>query len=1425
MWTSTATLWVHVAFALGFEVASVRSPDQGFVDVMQHFFPRSGSGTARKRRRGGGLSNIDVIFGDHSVIAALPGHHWEENLIPHLFSLGRQDVVIAHTGWSLVRQNFRHSDLGGSTTGMFELGLLVPTSCFQHTSCPPPLVKQPWAPLETVINDVESARPLSPFLEERLRTLPLTIQGATPVINVSKLLHSRGLAPPVREAARLRVIVGCVFNSSRLGVRRLTVSELGALADVPILLLDYLRSRAGEEGKGLTRRLYEGHPSKVLFMGGDYLLSVFVRGGMLEAKALGRSNQFSRRFSHLLEVQKAHKMSRGEGDIKEGDVKKGGMVDTELQKMAAGVSSKEGQKEDDSPVHVHLWDGNFLRLGYKEGALDTHAVRGVKVDPREVLRVLPAGDLRDCALSDTQLMSEMQLPRWRWSLFKIRAAALRYWRWKVTHSFVLYLRSRRQRGNVVNSRTWLRLGSRWIRKRKRNEDSKQEHFFQWKGYTQGMRKGESEGEVLYRKFWEEQRRGINEDSRRDTARTVEVGRDCIRRASNALWWDWAVGSALLFWNWPESHVVWARDGQPHYTTGEMPSFKRPQKPARTDEMMEKMRSKVNKVRKRGYIEAGGVCSLTHMFAVPKGITDIRMVYDGTSSGLNKVVWAPHFGLPTLFNTLRGLLPGYYQADLDVGEMFLCFPLGAEMRPYAGVDVTLINENVNEPAAWREGRTRSWERWGRNFMGLRDSPYRSMQMMLMAKYVAYGDRLDPLNPFAWEKVILNLPGSEGYDPSFPWVMKVRGDGHLACEVFIYVDDGRITGWTRAECWRAARRLSSVLSHLGLQDAYRKRTEALTSQGAWAGGISLTEAEWVSEGGETRRGVAITVTQAKWDKASSLVSEIAEMMEENAAGMPRHRLEQIRGFLIYVARTYRWLNPYLKGLHLSIDGWRSDRDEEGYRRKVGKADWRDNKGKDEEEEEDEDREPGSFRMDESAMKQAEKDMDEGREVDLEAFRVRSKVKENEVPPQVVKAVPRLMGDVEMLLELFGGAEPAVQRARVTTVAVALYLMGDASGVGFGSALWDESGVAFEAGNWKQQWKEESSNFREASNLTARIEKLGEEGKLNDRELFVLTDNATYEGTFYKGHSKTSPKLTELIRRLRMVERKYGCTIHVLHIAGTRMKISGVDGLSRGDFLEGIMSGMNPWKTIPLDLSANERSKGRVETWVRSWWFDKDGMPWSRIGEDTRTFESSQLITLTPEDWFGLRDIKGHRLWLAPPAAMETVMELFDEDRIVNPHLAHVFVIPRLMTHLWRKKLFRDADLRFYVRAGVPFWPSSMHEPLPVVVVLPLAHVENYRGPWIVKHRPQTGAFGERLDAEFGRPRDHGRKEFSDLDEPMPSLWEGDYQRSGSLLFEFLHEQSRFPPVQSGLLRGLLPTLRGRPLTNSEDDGRRGRRGGRL
>jgi hypothetical protein len=81
----------------------------------------------------------------------------------------------------------------------------------------------------------------------------------------------------------------------------------------------------------------------------------------------------------------------------------------------------------------------------------------------------------------------------------------------------------------------------------------------------------------------------------------------------------------------------------------------------------KEKQKIDKARKRGYIVTkfvGITRSFMHFFSVPKGDDDIRMVYDGSRSGLNQVLWAPWFALPTVTSMCRTIDVGYWCADND-----------------------------------------------------------------------------------------------------------------------------------------------------------------------------------------------------------------------------------------------------------------------------------------------------------------------------------------------------------------------------------------------------------------------------------------------------------------------------------------------------------------------------------------------------------------------------------------------------------------------------------------------------------------------------------------------------------------------------------------------------------------------------------------
>jgi len=85
------------------------------------------------------------------------------------------------------------------------------------------------------------------------------------------------------------------------------------------------------------------------------------------------------------------------------------------------------------------------------------------------------------------------------------------------------------------------------------------------------------------------------------------------------------------------------------------------------------------------------------------------------------------------------------------------------------------------------------------------------------------------------------------------------------------------------------------------------------------------------------------------------------------------------------------------------------------------------------------------------------------------------------------------------------------------------------------------------------------------------LAEKGKLESSEIFLFTDNSTAEGAFFRG-TESNRRLFELILNLRKLEHDHGFILHVIHVAGSRMIASGIDG-------ENVLS------FVPLHLSASE------------------------------------------------------------------------------------------------------------------------------------------------------------------------------------------------------------------------------------------------
>jgi hypothetical protein len=103
------------------------------------------------------------------------------------------------------------------------------------------------------------------------------------------------------------------------------------------------------------------------------------------------------------------------------------------------------------------------------------------------------------------------------------------------------------------------------------------------------------------------------------------------------------------------------------------------------------------------------------------------VYNGQICGLNKATWEPNFWLPSTRTALRVLDYNYYSVDMDLGEMFLNFPLHSSLQRFSGVDITPYKQDLN---ITKEGAC--WLRWSRTWMGSRPSPYNAVHFHYLAE---------------------------------------------------------------------------------------------------------------------------------------------------------------------------------------------------------------------------------------------------------------------------------------------------------------------------------------------------------------------------------------------------------------------------------------------------------------------------------------------------------------------------------------------------------------------------------------------------------------------------------------------------------------------------------------------------------------------
>ena len=81
-----------------------------------------------------------------------------------------------------------------------------------------------------------------------------------------------------------------------------------------------------------------------------------------------------------------------------------------------------------------------------------------------------------------------------------------------------------------------------------------------------------------------------------------------------------------------------------------------------------------------------------------------MVYTGTYSGMNTLLWATHFTLPMVGSTLCDVQKGTFMEDQDKGQMLLNLMLSEKVIPFFGLDVM----NVRKQEEWEKNISGVWE---------------------------------------------------------------------------------------------------------------------------------------------------------------------------------------------------------------------------------------------------------------------------------------------------------------------------------------------------------------------------------------------------------------------------------------------------------------------------------------------------------------------------------------------------------------------------------------------------------------------------------------------------------------------------------------------------------------------------------------------
>ena len=651
--------------------------------------------------------------------------------------------------------------------------------------------------------------------------------------------------------------------------------------------------------------------------------------------------------------------------------------------------------------------------------------------------------------------------------------------------------------------------------------------------------------------------------------------DCVRRAKACSYWEWHRGSRIMWFRLPEEWQSLFRDGPEMFHWGPAPRGFTQNNPSESREVEIEVRKKLFRLKFRGYSEMGRVDLVQGRFSITKvvrdgEVLDIRVVFNSRSNGYNETIWVPSFMLPTWVDATNmvckwlNMPVGVYlasgspaqdytdentvfrksdQADIDVGEMFLNFMVNVRERHALGIrHVMTESQGKCEETVFR--------RFNRLHFGGKGSPYFAYQGQVILLDICKGDRKDEANPFHWQRVHCNLPASLTYDTSMPRVMKLRGDGELACGEATFVDDIHLAGRRQQEghsiTRRACQKLKSEMNHRGNQADDRKYRDVSLTPGPWNGGILHTDTPFP----------LASTTGKKWTKFRTGLEGILDQAQKSTE-VATVGLRRTAGLGVHLTEIYPEGRSYLKGNFNALEAWRGWRDVDGWR--------------------------------------LQKAVDSLQELEMKGA---SHEEYQSTYPKHVRITDELVLHVTGLLLLFHTKEPLAIPIRPTDRGKIRYHVGDASAEGFAAGTqYPDLSLEGRDGLWCPEFAKGGSNLREAQNIVNHLLLEIRQGRHDGCEIWSASDNAVWSHVWHKGMS-SAKHLFHLVLDLRLAAREHEVWIRMFHISGDRMIATGMDGRSRGNFDAGVSLGFDLRQFLPLNVSAFDYKDNTLEDWCKSW-----------------------------------------------------------------------------------------------------------------------------------------------------------------------------------------------------------------------------------